>query len=239
MGAATSQHKRNMAPTITESDTKTDDAFHDSGENLQSPKVTDSSTRLKLPTGEVRRRDKRGSSASNSYRMSFYEMVDAHEILPYLLVGNAPSSNDEEFLSRKHVRYALNLSNAPVEYPFDGLEYKSVFIEDEDEEDLHSHLSECLEFLQKVRKESEKYSNPKMQPKVLVYSYFGLSRSCAVVLAHLMKEEGWTLKQAWQYLHSLHPSAKPNDGFLVQLLQYERELYGNRITMTVQDFYSR
>lgn len=236
MGTATSQHTRNKAPAVSQQAPKTNDAFHDGG--LQPSKVVDSSRRQQLPTS-AQRRDKRGSSTSNSYRMSFYEMVDAHEILPYLLVGNSPSSNDEDFLQRKHVRYALNLSNTPVEYPFDGMEYKSVFIEDEEEEDLLSHLSECLEFLHKVRKDSEKSPNPKLQPKVLVYSYFGLSRSCAVVLAHLMKEEGWTLKQSWQYLRSLHPSAKPNDGFLVQLLEYERELHGNKISMTIKDFYSR
>lgn len=234
MGAATSSHRRSKRPPPSDN-SKTTVAFSHDGisaavERSDPPKL--------LPT-TTRRGGKRGSSASNSYRMSFYEMVDAHEVLPYLLVGNSPSSNDEDFLTRKHVRYALNLSNTPVEYPFDEMEYKSVFIEDEEEVDLLAHLPECLEFLQKVRREGERCPNPKLQPKVLVYSYFGLSRSCAVVLAHLMKEEGWTLKQSWQYLHSLHPSAKPNDGFLVQLLQYERDLRGNKITMTIQDFYSR
>ena len=34
-------------------------------------------------------------------RLSFYETVDASEILPHLVVGNLASARDEEFLQRK------------------------------------------------------------------------------------------------------------------------------------------
>ena len=237
MGTTSSRSARQKqrSPATTTS-TKTKVTFDEVPERSDQGSSSTKAESLQVPV-PTRRGGK--SRSSNSNRVSFYEMVDAHEVLPYLLVGNSPSSNDEEYLARKHVRYALNLSNTPVEYPFEGIEYKSVFIEDEEEEDLLGHLPECLDFLQKVRRESEKSPNPKLQPKVLIYSYFGLSRSCAVVLAHLMKEEEWSLKESWRYLRTYHPSAKPNDGFLIQLLQYERELRGNRITMTIQDFYSR
>lgn len=232
MGAGSSRRARKKQRSPVTKSTETAVSFRDEAPERSDP------TKDCLQVPVTARRGGKPKS-TNSHRVSFYQMVDAQEVLPYLLVGNSPSSNDEEFLARKHVRYALNLSNTPIEYPFEGIEYKSVFIEDEEEEDLSGHLPECLDFLQKVRREGEKCPDPKLQPKVLVYSYFGLSRSCAVVLAHLMKEEDWSLKQSWRFLRSCHPSAKPNDGFLIQLLQYERELRGNRITMTIQDFYSR
>jgi hypothetical protein len=53
-----------------------------------------------------------------------------------------------------------------------------------------------------------------------------------------MKENGWTLRQAWNYLRQCRPAAKPSDGFLLQLMQYEGSLHG-KLSMTMQDFYAR
>ena len=179
-------------------------------------------------------RNNRGSRDSRaSRRTSFYEMVDASELNGYLIVGNQPCVENDEFLSRKKIQFVLNLSNTAVPCIKDGIVYKTILLNDEDDEDLSSHLDECLTFLHKAKKKCES-----MKSRILVYSYFGLSRSCSIVLAHMMKEECWTLEQAWLYLKQCHPSAKPNDGFLLQLLQYEGKLYG-KMSMTIQDFYAR
>ena len=179
-------------------------------------------------------RNSRGSRDSRiSKRMSFYEIVDASEINAYLMVGNQPSSQDDEFLTRKKIMFVLNLSNSPVQYIKPGVQYKSIPLDDEDDEDLTHHLEECLDFLKACKKTCDETKS-----RILIYSYFGLSRSCSVALAHLMKEDGWTLEYAWNHLRECNPSAKPNDGFLLQLLEYERVLHG-KISMTMTDFYTR
>ncbi|XP_011410032.1 PREDICTED: dual specificity protein phosphatase 1B-like [Amphimedon queenslandica] len=181
----------------------------------------------------------RGSRTSRDSRLSkhtsFYEMVDASEINTYLLIGNQPSVENTEFLSRKRILFVLNLSNSPVPVTRDGIEYKSVKLEDDDEEDLLGVLQDCLDFLHKAKKKCESNKGS----RVLVYSYFGLSRSASVCVAHLMKEEGWTLEKSWNHLKAQHPSAKPNDGFLLQLLEYEGKLYNGKISMRMQDFHTR
>lgn len=180
----------------------------------------------------------RGSRTSRDSRLSkhtsFYEMVDASEINSYLLIGNQPCVENVEFLARKRITFVLNLSNSPVPLIRDGIEYKTVLLEDDDDQDLLGILGDSLDFLHKAKKKCESTKS-----RVLVYSYFGLSRSVSVCVAHLMNEEGWTLQKSWNYLKQHHPSAKPNDGFLLQLLEYERKLHDGKMSMTMQDFHAR
>ena len=168
-----------------------------------------------------------------SKRMSFYEIVDANELTSYLIVGNQPSSEDDEFLTRKKVMFVMNFSNTPLQYMKTGVEYKSYFLEDEEDADLLSILEVSLKALQEWKTKCIETNS-----RILIYSQYGLSRSCSVALAHLMKEERLTLKQAWNHLKECNPSAKPNEGFLLQLRQYEQKLYG-KISMTITDFYSK
>ncbi len=181
-------------------------------------------------------RHSRGSRDSrvSSKRMSFYDIVDADDITSYLIVGNQASAQDEDFLIRKKVMFVLNLSNLPLEYINPDIEYKSVFLEDEDDSDLLSVLQICLQALQEW-----KMKCLETKARILVYSYNGLSRSCAVVLGHLMTEERLTLKQAWNHLKEKHPIAKPNDGFQLQLMQYEQGALNRKLSMTIAEFYCK
>lgn len=188
-----------------------------------------------VTTASVRvSKSSKGSRDSRlSKHTSFYEMVDASELCPYLLVGNQACIENGEFLNRKRVLFVLNVSNLAIPLIKKEIEYKSIPLEDEDDQDLLAQLDECLTFLHNARKKCES-----MKCRILIYSYFGLSRSCSVALAHMMKEEEWTLHKSWSYLKQCHPSAQPNDGFLLQLLQYEGKLHGS-MSMTMQDFYTR
>ena len=180
-------------------------------------------------------RHSRGSRDSRvSKRLSFYDIVDANDVTSYLVVGNQASALDDEFLTRKKITFVMNMSNLPLEYIKPDVEYKNVFLEDEEEADLLSVLEICLQALKEW-----KMRCLQTKKRVLVYSYNGLSRSCSVVLAHLMSEERLTLKQAWIHLKEKHPSAKPNDGFLLQLMQYEQDTLERKLSMTMPDFYSK
>ena len=168
-------------------------------------------------------------------RLSFYETVDASDVLPYLIVGNLASAKNEEFLSRKNVRYVLNLTSEPNETRSEDIEYESICMEDDEEEDLAVHLRACFDFINQAKLSSTK----KHTRVVLVHSFFGLSRTSAVVLAYLMEEKKWTLRQAYEHLKDRHPAIKPNDGFLVQLLRYDQELHDGKMSMTLKDFYQQ
>lgn len=60
--------------------------------------------------------------------------------------------------------------------------------------------------------------------KVLVHCAHGVSRSPTVVAAYLMLENGWTRRQAMEWIIARRPVVSPNDGFMEQLksLEYRR-----------------
>ena len=182
----------------------------------------------------------RSLARSGPRRISFYDTVDAAEILPYLVVGNLASSKNEGFLKRKNIRFILNLTVETEDMAdgttIEGIEQLRVMMEDDEDEEILGHFQSCFDFIDKARAASSK---KKAVPAViLVHSHYGLSRTSAIVLGYLMKEKQWSLKQAYAHLRKHRTSAKPNDGFVVQLLRYEQELHGT-MSMTLRDFYQQ
>ncbi|NXS14640.1 SSH1 phosphatase, partial [Neodrepanis coruscans] len=49
----------------------------------------------------------------------------------------------------------------------------------------------------------------------------GVSRSASTVIAYAMKEFGWSLEKAYNYVKQKRSIARPNAGFMRQLLEYE------------------
>ncbi len=137
----------------------------------------------------------------------------------------------------------MNLTNESEETT--DLEYKNIALEDDDDQELLPHLGPSFEFINKAAEDWQTSSPQKHKDKeegggkatVLVHSYYGMSRSAAVIIAYLMKEKGMSLKDAYQHLKEKHSSVNPNDNFVVQLIRYEQELFDGNISMTVKDFH--
>ena len=196
------------------------------------------------------------SATGRGNRTSFYEMVDAAEILPHLVMGNLASARNTGFLRGKHVAYVLDLTTegevpaASREGSFLrelGIQHLHVEIEDDEDEEILGHFDTCFEFINKAasktkntaEEKKKRHSGPGTQHKtVLVHSNYGLSRTSAIVLGYLIKEKGWSLREAHEHLRKCHTAAKPNDGFVVQLLHYEQDLRGS-MSLTLKDFYKQ
>ena len=159
-----------------------------------------------------------------------------------LYIGNMASARDSSFLMRKNIQFVLNLTSDPVDQPVEGIEYKCIPMEDDEDEELLPHLDSCFEFINKANPDKRSPKNrgqrkQEVKSSVLVHSYYGMSRTAAVVLAYLMKEKGQTLRQAYDHLKECHSTTNPNDNFIVQLLRLEQELHNGKMTMTLKDFY--
>lgn len=57
--------------------------------------------------------------------------------------------------------------------------------------------------------------------KCLVHCKMGISRSAATVIAYAMKENGWDLKKAFDYVKQRRTVTKPNPSFMRQLEEYQ------------------
>lgn len=57
--------------------------------------------------------------------------------------------------------------------------------------------------------------------KCLVHCKMGISRSAATVIAYAMKEYGWDLNKAFNYVKERRAVTKPNPSFMRQLEEYQ------------------
>jgi len=99
----------------------------------------------------------------------------------------------------------------------EDITYKKVGVRDDEEEDITAIFDECLQFIHQART---------AQKGVLVHCMAGISRSATIVLAYLMKHENMRLLDAYWHTHDRRKIICPNGGFAMQLIEYEKKLYG-------------
>lgn len=61
----------------------------------------------------------------------------------------------------------------------------------------------------------------KNHSKCLVHCKMGVSRSASTVIAYAMKEYGWSLEKAYNFVKQKRNITRPNAGFMRQLAEYE------------------
>uniref|UniRef100_A0A8C0HLX5 Protein phosphatase Slingshot homolog 1 n=1 Tax=Buteo japonicus TaxID=224669 RepID=A0A8C0HLX5_9AVES len=110
------------------------------------------------------------------------------------------------------IDYILNVTRE-IDNFFPGLfAYHNIRVYDEETTDLLAHWNEAYHFINKAKKNHS---------KCLVHCKMGVSRSASTVIAYAMKEFGWSLEKAYNYVKQKRSIARPNAGFMRQLLEYE------------------
>lgn len=113
------------------------------------------------------------------------------------------------------ITHVLNLAtNVDNFFPSD-LIYKRIEILDLPSSDIRIHFDDCFAFI------NEALSNGK---KVLVHCNAGVSRSAAIVVGYLMVTEKLSLLDAMSKVREQRSCIRPNEGFMKQLNELEKEL---------------
>lgn len=92
-----------------------------------------------------------------------------------------------------------------------GISYIRVPVIDESTQDIQSHLSRAVGFLDQAVRGGG---------RVLVHCRHGQSRSASVLLAWFMQTRRWSLEEALAYLQTQRPRVCPNPGFQTQVQQW-------------------
>jgi atypical dual specificity phosphatase len=113
-----------------------------------------------------------------------------------------------------------HIVNATFEVPsllIPGVETRKLWLEDTNETKIFHHLDLIADLIDSVRSRNE---------KILIHCVAGVSRSATLCLAYLMKYEGKSLREAYDFLASVRPMVRPNLGFWKALIDYEKALRG-------------
>ncbi|KAG2388013.1 hypothetical protein C9374_000863 [Naegleria lovaniensis] len=141
----------------------------------------------------------------------------------FLYLGSGLDANDEIQIKKNQIDYILNVTK---EWPIGKsipsyIVYKRISLKDEREESIIPYFEQAFEFIEQALEQ---------QKRILVHCVIGKSRSASFVLAFLMKHFNFNLKQAYDYLKERRELIRPNDGFIMQLMEYEYKLHQGQFT---------
>ena len=75
--------------------------------------------------------------------------------------------------------------------------------------------------------------------KVFLHCHAGISRSATVCIAYIMKQQGWDLPCAYDFVKQRRPCVSPNLHFMGQLLEFQKQLTEGRLQYAVSTQSSR
>jgi protein-tyrosine phosphatase len=151
---------------------------------------------------------------------------DYNKITDRIYLGNIAGANNNNFLTETNIGYIVNLSNQW--YPKkSNIKYLDIPIPDSPNTNIKFYFPEIINFFNTALKTDK---------NIYIHCRAGVSRSTTGLLAFLMSK-GLNMKDAVNYVYSKRTIIKPNDGFWIQLMMYERELYGNNSVDYAEKYY--
>jgi len=140
-----------------------------------------------------------------------------------LFIGSYRTASSDQLLSEYKIKYVVNAAKQCRDLFPDKFVYQHVPIDDFEDQDIKQHFESTLSFIKNA------------QGRVLVHCVAGISRSSAICIAYLMESESWPLKQALDHVKQCRDIIQPNDGFMLQLIAFEEQLFG-RTSMDKKQF---
>ncbi|XP_064788660.1 serine/threonine/tyrosine-interacting-like protein 1 isoform X1 [Oncorhynchus masou masou] len=140
-----------------------------------------------------------------------------------LYQGSAAQASDYHILENLNITHVVNATaECPDAFP-STLSYLRLRLSDDAQQDLVEALPQAARFIAGALRSE-------VGGRVLVHCSMGRSRSSALTLAFLMQHQRWTLLHAIRWLKERRACTAPNVNFLRQLLTYEEQLFGRRLT---------
>ncbi|KAM3602118.1 uncharacterized protein V6R79_024691 [Siganus canaliculatus] len=147
------------------------------------------------------------------------QMDSPTEIFEHVFLGSEWNASNLEELQKSGVQYILNVTRE-IDNFFPGVfEYHNIRVYDEEATDLLAYWNDTYKFISRAKKAGS---------KCLVHCKMGISRSAATVIAYAMKEHGWDLKKAFDYVKERRTVTKPNPSFMRQLEEYQGILMASK-----------
>ncbi|CAF1078351.1 unnamed protein product [Rotaria sp. Silwood1] len=172
--------------------------------------------------GQVLASEARLSRLHRLFKTHFNVTEPSLVLEPYLFLGNCISAHDTHRLSKLGIRYILNVAIRDVElcpYYSNDIRTLTIDLRDDDRENILRTFDQAFAFIDEARRNKS---------RVLVHCSHGQSRSPAIVIGYLMRTYNVPLEQCLNHVIKARPCVLPNDGFLKQLILYDRFLVDRR-----------
>ncbi|CAI4232360.1 unnamed protein product [Auanema sp. JU1783] len=132
-----------------------------------------------------------------------------------LFLGSQDAARELEQLKKLKITHVLNVATGIPNFFPNEFTYKLIEAFDLPSMRLIDYFDEAAEYIQRAINAGG---------KVFVHCNAGISRSSTLVLAYMMKVRGFKLEAALEAVRKNRKIAKPNPGFMQQLLTYEDQI---------------
>ena len=151
-------------------------------------------------------------------------LSEGREIVPNLFLGGRMAAQNWEWLDANSIRTVLNVTPDVTNYyqGEESFEYCRIEVEDTKRSNLANHFDESGTFIRNCLENGR---------PIFVHCREGLSRSPTIIIAFLMQHMEMTLQTALSAVEDKNGMIRINDGFMRQLADLERELFGSESTV--------
>ena len=137
------------------------------------------------------------------------------EIIPHLFIGSIGSASNLKQLQNYKITHILCCAKGIKNFFPDNFTYLNLEILDSENINIKQHFQESYKFIDDAIKNNG---------NVLVHCHAGISRSSTIVIAYIMKSQKMSFDKVLDLMKAKRDKVKPNDGFIQQLKEYEKEL---------------
>ena len=147
------------------------------------------------------------------------------KITDKIYLGDIIGAQKYQFLIDNKIDHILSLAGEDsIKYDKDlNIEQKIIEIDDCETENIFQYFKECIEFIEK--------SN-----KILIHCMAGVSRSSSIVIAYLMYKTKKDYYPTYFFVKNKRKFISPNEGFVAQLLKFEKLLKENNYDLSKISF---
>lgn len=135
-----------------------------------------------------------------------------NEIIPHLYLGNVDIANEYDFLKEKKIALIIDLSLENYKVSFPSIEHVRIPIRDKENSDILQYFDNNTKLI---------YNYLHQERNVLVHCVMGVSRSCSIVAAYLIRYYNMSRDDAIDFIQKRRSCVKPNPGFMQQLKEFE------------------
>ena len=137
------------------------------------------------------------------------------EIIPHLYLGSIGSASNLKQLQNFKITHIVCCAKGIKNFFPDNFKYLNLDIIDSQTDNIKKYFEEANLFIDEAIKN---------QGNVLVHCHAGISRSSTIIIAYIMKSQKMNLDKILDLMRSKREKVKPNDGFIEQLKEYQKEL---------------
>lgn len=149
-------------------------------------------------------------------------IIEAAPGIGGLHLGDFSSTQDVAYFTKNKISCILTVADCDlVSCPKDIIKnHKIVKALDVPEYKLNAHFKECFQFIHEQRNKGK---------SVLVHCMAGISRSATIVIGYLMTiYPTMNFETAFNHVRKKRRVVRPNDGFLEQLREYDKQMEEKR-----------